>query len=175
MPSFGEAGDAVVPDAADDGSITSPAGPVWLTLTVLFKPGVAYTADRRVDVPLREPFFENIEIAIRWPHTLAVTRAFHHPACEAITLDGLLHALADPVRRGIVRKLAASPGLHCAGGCPDLAPSTVSFHYRVLREAGLIRSEKQGVSVISTLRHADVEQRFPGLLTTILAQPESHH
>lgn len=101
-------------------------------------------------------------------------RPLHHPLPESISLDGVLHALADPVRRGIVRKLLANPGLSCAGGCPDLAPSTVSFHHRVLREAGLIRSEKQGVAVTNVLRLADVEQRFPGLLASILAQPESN-
>ncbi len=100
-------------------------------------------------------------------------RPLHHPGRDAITLDGVLHALADPVRRGVVRKLLASPGLHCAGGCPDLPPSTISFHHRVLREAGLIRSEKQGVAVTNTLRLDDVERRFPGLLAAILAQPES--
>ena len=104
----------------------------------------------------------------------AMARPLQHPTRDAITLDGVLHALADPVRRGIVRKLLASPGLHCAGGCrPDLAPSTVSFHHRVLREAGLIRSEKQGVAVTNTLRRDDIEQRFPGLLDAILAQAES--
>lgn len=73
-------------------------------------------------------------------HDAAMARPFHHPAVRHITLDGLLHALADPLRRVIVRKLATSPGLSCCDGCPNLPPSTVSFHHCVLREAGLIRS-----------------------------------
>lgn len=102
-----------------------------------------------------------------------MARPFHHPASRDMTLDGLLHALADPLRRGIVRKLVASPGLSCCDGCPDLPPSTVSFHHRVLREAGLIRSEKKGVAVANTLRRDEIEQRFPRLLDTVLAQSES--
>ena len=68
-------------------------------------------------------------------------------------------------------KETAKHGINCAKSCENLAPSTLSFHYRVLREAGLIFSEKRGVEVINTLRLKDIEARFPGLLKTIF----KHH
>ena len=101
-----------------------------------------------------------------------MARPIQHPAARDLTLDAVLHALSDPVRRRIVRKLAASAGLSCAGACEALAPSTISFHHSVLREAGLIRSEKKGVSVINQLRRDDLDARFPGLLDSILKQED---
>lgn len=103
-----------------------------------------------------------------WGMMKNMARAFTHPATEEITLDGLLYALSDPIRRDIVRKLISCDKLSCAGACDNLAPSTISFHHKILRESGLIRSEKVGVSVINTLRQEDIESRFPGLLQTIL-------
>jgi DNA-binding transcriptional ArsR family regulator len=98
-------------------------------------------------------------------------RPFHHPAIDTIILDGILHALADPVRRTIVRKLltCGSGGLSCNKTCDVLPASTLSFHYRVLREAGLVCSEKKGVEVVNTLRLEELGQRFPGLLDKILS------
>lgn len=97
-------------------------------------------------------------------------RAFAHPATKDLTLDGVLHALADPARRNIVAKLIAcgDDGMSCnQAACEQLSPSTISFHHKVLREAGLIRSEKVGVAVINSLRAEDLEKRFPGLLDSV--------
>jgi len=99
-----------------------------------------------------------------------MVRAFHHPSVGDITLDGVLHALSDPVRRQIVARLIREGGMNCSRSCEDLAPSTVSHHHRVLRESGLIRSEKRGVEVVNTARKAEVDSRFPGLLDAILNQ-----
>lgn len=52
--------------------------------------------------------------------------------------------------------------------CEELSPSTISFHHKILRESGLIRSEKVGVEVINSLRTEDLNKRFPGLLDSIL-------
>lgn len=100
-----------------------------------------------------------------------MARVFTHPSLQDVTIDGVLYALSDPVRRNILVKLMGCEGLSCAKTCVDLPPSTVSFHYKILREAGLIRSEKVGVEVRNTVRLAEVNQRFPGLLDAIL----SHH
>ncbi len=98
-----------------------------------------------------------------------MARGFLHPKTEDITLDGILHALADPVRRAVAQKLLhTGEALSCSKTCDKLPPSTISFHYKVLRDAGLIRSEKKGVEVLNSLRLDDVEQRFPGLLHAIL-------
>ncbi len=101
-------------------------------------------------------------------------RSFTHPHIKDVTLDGILYALSDSVRRDIVVKLAGCKKLgikkmNCSeAACPKLSPSTVSFHHKVLREAGLIRSEKVGVEVINTLRKDELNKRFPGLLESIL-------
>ena len=96
-----------------------------------------------------------------------MARTFNHPAACDISLDSVLHALSDPMRRHIVHKLMASDSMSCIQACATLPPSTVSFHHKVLREAGLIRSEKKGVEVINTLRREDIDQRFPGLLDAV--------
>ena len=73
---------------------------------------------------------------------------FVHPARDEITLAGVLAALADPMRLRIVKSLAAQNDcMSCteAAPCPDMAKSTLSNHFRILREAGLIRTSKQGV------------------------------
>lgn len=96
---------------------------------------------------------------------------FVHPAIDEITLPGLLAALADPMRLGIVRKLyEAKNGLCCgdAAPCQMLPKSTLSNHFRVLRESGLIRTEKCGLEHISRLRRTEIDTKFPGLLRLVL-------
>ncbi|MGC4390662.1 MULTISPECIES: ArsR/SmtB family transcription factor [unclassified Agrobacterium] len=96
---------------------------------------------------------------------------FFHPAREDISLTAVLSALGEPARMGIIRKLWVSEaGQNCgaAAPCQDMPRSTLSSHMRVLREAGLIRTHKQGVENISVVRIEDMEARFPGLLPSIL-------
>jgi DNA-binding transcriptional ArsR family regulator len=100
---------------------------------------------------------------------------FVHPAREEITLAGVLGALADPMRLRIVKSLAAQKDcMSCAEAapCPDMAKSTLSHHFRILREAGLIRTSKQGVQHRNVLREEDINARFPKLLKMILSFPE---
>ena len=100
---------------------------------------------------------------------------FVHPSREDITLAGVLAALADPVRLRIVKSLLERNGcMSCreAAPCPDVAKSTLSNHFRVLREAGLIRTSKQGVEHRNVVREADINARFPRLLKTIVALSE---
>ena len=97
-----------------------------------------------------------------------MAKSFHHPTIDQISLDRLLHALSDPLRREIVVHLMADPMASCRKTCTRIAPSTLSFHYRILREAGLVHSEKNGTEVQNTLRLKDVEKRFPRLLRNIL-------
>jgi DNA-binding transcriptional ArsR family regulator len=100
-------------------------------------------------------------------------RPLLHPPVEAVTVEGILHALADPVRVAIYARIAGSG---CAQICADflhmterdIPKSTLSQHFKVLREAGLIRSVRQGVEMKNTTRCAELEQRFPGLVPSIL-------
>jgi DNA-binding transcriptional ArsR family regulator len=96
-----------------------------------------------------------------------MARPHRHPVEGDITLDGVLHALADPDRRAIVTRLLESGGMNCGQACQELPASTVSHHHRVLREAGLILSEKRGVEVFNSVRRAAIDRRFPGLLDAI--------
>lgn len=97
-----------------------------------------------------------------------MARGFIHPSSKDFTIDGVLHALSDPVRREIVSALYNCEGMSCRKACERLAPSTVSFHHKILRECGLIRSEKVGVEVINTLRLDELNKRFPGLVESII-------
>jgi DNA-binding transcriptional ArsR family regulator len=97
---------------------------------------------------------------------------FVHPATEDITLAGVLGALSDPMRLQILKKLLARRDgcLSCSGAapCAEMAKSTLSHHFRVLRDAGLIRTTKQGVAHLNSVRRQDVNSRFPGLLQAIM-------
>lgn len=101
---------------------------------------------------------------------------FVHPSRDDITLAGVLAALADPMRLRIVRSLLAQDNdcLSCteAAPCPNMAKSTLSHHFRVLREAGLIHTSKKGVEHRNVVREADINARFPKLLKTILGYAE---
>jgi DNA-binding transcriptional ArsR family regulator len=97
---------------------------------------------------------------------------FVHPAAEDITLAGVLGALSDPMRLRIFKKLLESRdgSLSCsaAAPCPEMAKSTLSHHFRVLRDAGLIRTTKQGVENLNCVRWDEVNARFPGVLKAIM-------
>jgi DNA-binding transcriptional ArsR family regulator len=100
-------------------------------------------------------------------------RPLFHPQAQDIRLEAVLHALADPARVAIFTQVATeSCPQTCtalAGGAGQAIPkSTLSQHFKVLREAGLIRSERQGVEMRNTARCDEVNARFPGLLPAIL-------
>ena len=96
----------------------------------------------------------------------------HHPAAEEIRLPDVLHALSDPQRLHIVRELAADDEPRACGSIElDVAKSTMTHHFRVLREAGLIRQERVGTTKLTSLRRADLDARFPGLLDAVLGSP----
>lgn len=100
---------------------------------------------------------------------------FVHPSTQDITLAGVLSALADPTRLKIVKGLIGRENcMSCteAAPCPGMAKSTLSNHFRVLRETGLIRTTKQGVEHRNAVREADIDARFPGLLKSILKHAE---
>jgi DNA-binding transcriptional ArsR family regulator len=92
-----------------------------------------------------------------------------HPQRDEIELASVLHALSDPVRLRIVAALADADPLTCGSIDLPVTKSTCTHHFRVLREAGVIRQEDEGTSRLNTLRREDLEARFPGLLETILA------
>jgi DNA-binding transcriptional ArsR family regulator len=92
------------------------------------------------------------------------------PADE-LDLASVMHALADPSRLRMVAALGGGAELACAvlgeqaGG---MAKSTTTHHLSVLRDAGLIRTRHEGQRKLATLRRAEVDGRFPGLLEAVV-------
>lgn len=95
-------------------------------------------------------------------------RAPSHPRAEDVDLPRVLHALSDPARLAIVRRLAGEGALTCGALNGDRPKSSMSHHYRVLREAGVIRTRVEGAVHINELRTGELEDRFPGLLDVVL-------
>ena len=105
--------------------------------------------------------------------TLMDVRPLLHPSLEDITVEGILHALSDPVRVAIYADIVAQ---ECSHNCSmfltvsdkAIPKSTLSQHFRALREAGLVRGERRGVEMHNISRCAEIEGRFPGLLLAII-------
>ena len=91
------------------------------------------------------------------------------PAAEELELATVLHALSDPIRLRIVRDLSDGGACNCGAFTVPVAKSTLSHHLRVLREAGLTLTEPSGTQRVVSLRRADVDARFPGLLEAVLS------
>lgn len=95
-------------------------------------------------------------------------RAISHPVTEQLSLPGVLHALSDPVRLEIVRSLAGGMETSCGEIGVPVSKSTLSHHLKVLRDAGVTRTRAEGVHRFVSLRVADIDKRFPGLLACVL-------
>ncbi len=91
-----------------------------------------------------------------------------HPAAEEIDLAAVLHALSDPMRLRIVAALAGGGEHSCKSFDLPVVKSTCTHHFRVLREAGVIKQRLEGTTRLNSLRDEDLERRFPGLLDAVL-------
>jgi DNA-binding transcriptional ArsR family regulator len=98
-------------------------------------------------------------------------RQLPEPSVADIQLTEVLRALSDPIRLVVIRKLADTSELRCTEAAIDLEihKSTLSHHYRTLRDSGLIRTFAVGRERRLRLRREDLDSRFPGLLDAILA------
>jgi len=100
-------------------------------------------------------------------------RPLFHPDVEDVPVEAILHALSDPVRVAIFANIV---GQECPQSCSaflhlrekTIPKSTLSQHFKVLREAGLIRGERRGVEMHNTSRCTEIEQRYPRLIATIV-------
>jgi DNA-binding transcriptional ArsR family regulator len=100
-------------------------------------------------------------------------RLFYHPEIKKVSLAGVLYALGDPVRLEIVRRLADQEELPCAALCIPIAKSTLSHHFKILRDAGVLHCRKEGTQHINSLRRQELDDRFPGLLDAVLECSEA--
>lgn len=90
-----------------------------------------------------------------------------HPSVTEMNLPDVLTALNDPLRRQVVNTLIAEPDgteRTCASFDLGVSKSTLTHHFRVLRESGLVRQVDRGNSRKVSLRRDELNQRFPGLL-----------
>jgi DNA-binding transcriptional ArsR family regulator len=100
-------------------------------------------------------------------------RPLFHPSIKDVTVEGILHALSDPVRVAIYAEIVASD---CSRNCSnflrmsqkDVPKSTLSQHFKILRDAGLIQSERRGVEMQNVSRCSEIDSRFPGLIAAII-------
>ncbi|WP_086771032.1 ArsR/SmtB family transcription factor [Streptomyces bobili] len=97
------------------------------------------------------------------------SRDLPHPGREEIRLEAVLHALSDRMRLRIVRELAADGDeLSCSQFDLPVTKSTTTHHFRVLREAGVVRQVYRGTAKMNGLRKDDLDDLFPGLLDAVL-------
>jgi DNA-binding transcriptional ArsR family regulator len=100
-------------------------------------------------------------------------RELYHPKRSEIELTAVMHALSDPTRLSIVRSLADGQEQACGTFAVDVAKSTLSQHFKVLRDAGLVRTRLEGTLRMQTLRRDDLDARFPGLLDAVVGPSPS--
>src|SRR5215475_6799984 len=114
-----------------------------------------------------------MEQSVKRFYNRVVMRPLFHPSIEDVTVEGILHALSDPVRVAIFAEIAGS---NCSQNCSNflqvsekaIPKSTLSQHFKILREAGLIRGERRGVEMQNVSRCVEIDKRFPGLIASII-------
>ena len=102
--------------------------------------------------------------------TLSIVRTPIHPSREDLHLEDVLYALGNPLRLHLVSQLKGEDNISCGDlhlgeGVPK---STGSHVFKVLRESGIIRMTPQGRRLLISLRKADLDARFPGLLEAVM-------
>lgn len=100
-------------------------------------------------------------------------RPLFHPGLDEVTVEGILYALSDPTRVAIYADIASQQctqrcSTFCTVSDRPIPKSTLSQHFRILRENGLVHAERHGVEMRFTPRCAEIEGRFPGLIPAIL-------
>ncbi len=96
-------------------------------------------------------------------------KTYSHPDLADISLATVMQALSDPGRLAIVQELLRADGraLACNEVPLDISKATRSHHFEVLRDAGLIATKVEGTRCMTSLRTAELNKHFPGLLKLI--------
>jgi DNA-binding transcriptional ArsR family regulator len=101
-----------------------------------------------------------------------VTDDVVEPAAEDFQLPRILAALADPHRLATVQYVARNGESWCTQVMQEaglaMSKSTFSHHLRILREAGVVTKRIQGTKGFTRLRKDDLDQRFPGLMDSVI-------
>ncbi|SRR5216683_3182635 len=102
-------------------------------------------------------------------------RSLYHPGKEDIRLATVLYALSDPIRLRIVQNLAEGVEESCAAFGITIPKSSLSHHFRVLRESGVTHTRIEGTHRLVSLRREDLDVLFPGLFDAVLRACLSHN
>lgn len=84
----------------------------------------------------------------------------------------LLAAVADPIRLGLVKQLAAK-GAECVCKLqtdPPIPDNLLSYHLKVLRDAGLVSSARRGRWVDYSLVGDALERLHAGIPTQVVGE-----
>ncbi|MCP3742873.1 MULTISPECIES: ArsR/SmtB family transcription factor [Paenibacillus] len=95
-------------------------------------------------------------------------RTLYHPSVNEITLSTVLYALSDPIRLNIIKILDEKGEQSCSSIDISAPKSTLSHHFKALRESGVIHTRIEGTQRFISIRYDDVNLRFPGLLAAVL-------
>jgi DNA-binding transcriptional ArsR family regulator len=107
------------------------------------------------------------------PDGTVIPHELTNPPVEELQLAAVLAALAEPARLKILRAVDDLGESNCSeiwdhtgiGG----TKSTMSHHYKVLREAGVVFMRWIGARKYVSIRRADLDARWPGLIDAILS------
>ncbi len=100
---------------------------------------------------------------------METAEAIAHPEADELELAAVLHALSDPVRLQIVAALAEGGEQSCGSLSLPVCKSTCAHHFRVLREAGVIRQRCVSSTRMNSLRRDELDDRFPGLIDAVIS------
>jgi len=92
------------------------------------------------------------------------------PTRAELSLTKILYALSDEWRLDIVQQLDREGPSPCGAFEEGRPKSSLSHHFRVLRESGLVATTRQGTVLMNRLRREDLSARFPNLLDAILSE-----
>jgi len=95
-------------------------------------------------------------------------RNLFHPSIEQLNLATVLNALSDPIRLNIVKNLSINQETTCSGCNIQMSKSTLSHHFKVLRESGIVQVRIDGKQRFLSIRYDDLEAKFPNLIDTII-------
>ncbi|WP_437374881.1 ArsR/SmtB family transcription factor [Inquilinus limosus] len=91
-----------------------------------------------------------------------------HPERHQIRLENVLAALGHPMRLTVIRVLAQGGEHACGTVLQGVSKSTLTHHWRVLRDSGVIWQRPSGRENLLSLRREDLDARFPGLLDALI-------
>ncbi|MFQ6561990.1 MULTISPECIES: ArsR/SmtB family transcription factor [Enterobacterales] len=92
----------------------------------------------------------------------------NHPSRDAIRLENVFVALGNPIRLAALCMIAHGGEFLCCDILSEIPKSTMTHHWRILRDSGLVWQRRVGREYRLSLRREDLDERFPGLLEAVL-------